>query len=79
MAIATVRRAGSSGVSERLAGELIGAPGLSAGQVAERHGITHQGAMNALRKLSALGLLDETERRGRRVFIAPDVIRILTR
>jgi Fic family protein len=78
-AIATVRRAGSSGVPERLAGELIGAPGLSAGQVAERHGITHQGAMNALRRLSALGLLDETERRGRRVFIAQAVIRILTR
>jgi Fic family protein len=78
-AIATVRGAGSSGVPERLAGELIGAPGLTAGQVAERHGITHQGAMNALRRLSALGLLEETERRGRRVFVAPAVIGILTR
>lgn len=76
-AIATVRRAGSSGVPERLAGELIGAPGLTAGQVAERHGITHQGAMNALRRLTALGLLNETERRGRRLFVAPAVIRIL--
>jgi len=78
-AIATVRGAGSSGVPERLAGELIGAPGLTAGQVAERHGITHQGAMNALRRLTALGLLDETERRGRRVFVASAVIRILAR
>jgi Fic family protein len=78
-AIATVRGARSSGVTERLAGELIGAPGLTAGIVAGRHGVTHQGAMNALRRLSALGLLEETERRGRRVFIAPAVIRILTR
>ena len=78
-AIATVRRARSSGVPERLAGELIGAPVLMAGQVAARHGITHQGAMNALRRLSFLGLLEETERRGRRVFVATAVIRILTR
>jgi Fic family protein len=78
-AIATVRRARSSGVPERLAGELIGASGLTAGQVAHRHGITHQGAMNALRRLSTLGLLQETERRGRRVFVATAVIRILTR
>ncbi len=77
-AIATVRGAGSSGVPERLAAELIGAPGLTAGQVAERHGITHQGAMNALRRLTALGLLEETDRRGRRVFVAPALIRILT-
>jgi Fic family protein len=78
-AIATVRRARSSGVPERLAGEIIGAPVLTAGQVADRHGVTHQGAMNALRRLSVLGLLQETERRGRRVFVARDVISILTR
>jgi Fic family protein len=78
-AIATVRRARTSGVAERLAGEIIGAPVLSAGQVARRHEVTHQGAMNALRRLVELGLLEESERRGRRVFIAPAVIRILTR
>jgi Fic family protein len=78
-AIATVRRARTSGVAERLAGEIIGAPVLTAGRVAERHGVSHQGAMNALRRLVELGLLEESERRGRRVFIAPAVIRILTR
>jgi Fic family protein len=78
-ALATVRQARSSGVPERLAGEIIGAPVLTAGQVAAQHGITHQGAMNALRRLTALGLLEETERRGRRVFRAPTVIQILTR
>ena len=78
-AIATVRRAKSSGVPERLAGEIIGAPVLTAGQVAHRHGVTHQGAMNALRRLTELGLLEESERRGRRVFVAPAVMQILTR
>jgi Fic family protein len=78
-AIAKVRQARVSGVAERLAGELIGAPVLTAGQVAHRHGVTHQGAMNALRRVVDLGLLEETEQRGRRVFVAPDVVRILAR
>lgn len=78
-AIATVRAARSSGVPERLAGEIIGAPVLTAGQVAQRHRISHQGAMNALRRLTELGLLEETQRRGRRVFRAPSVIAILSR
>lgn len=78
-AIRSVREARSSGVAERLAGEIIGAPVLTAGQVAGRHGISHQGAMNALRRLSDLGLLEETQRRGRRTFVATDVMRILTR
>jgi Fic family protein len=78
-AIDTVRRARSSGVPERLAGEIIGAPVLTAGQVAHRHDVTHQGAMNALRRLAELGLLEESERRGRRVFVAPEVVQILTR
>ena len=78
-AIESVRRARISGLAERLAGELIGAPVLLAGQVAHRHAVTHQGAMNALRRLGELGLLEETEQRGRRVFIAAAVIRILTR
>jgi Fic family protein len=78
-AIATVRSARSSGVPERLAGEIIGAPVLTAGRVAQRHRISHQGAMNALRRLSDLGLLEETQRRGRRVFRAPAVIAILSR
>ena len=78
-AIENVRRARISGVAERLAGELIGAPVLTAGQVAHRHGVTHQGAMNALRRLAGLGVLEETEQRGRRVFIAPAVVHILSR
>lgn len=78
-AIETVRRAGTSGVAERLAGELIGAQALTAGQVAHKHAISHQGAMNALRRLATLGLVEEAQRRGRRVFLAPSVVEILTR
>jgi Fic family protein len=78
-AIATVRQARSSGVPERLASELIGTPVLTAGQVAERHNVSHQGAMNALRRLASLELLNETERRGRRVFVASAVVNILSR
>lgn len=78
-ALLAVRAARSSGVPERLAGELIGAPALTAGQVAARHRVSHQGAMNALRRLASLGLLEETQRRGRRTFIAAEVVRILTR
>jgi cell filamentation protein, protein adenylyltransferase len=77
-AIETVRRARSSGVPERLASELIGTPVLSATQVARRHNVTHQGAMNALRRLVALGLLEEHQRGGRRLFRAPAVIEILS-
>ncbi|MGH3042761.1 MAG: MarR family transcriptional regulator [Gaiellaceae bacterium] len=76
--MATVRAAGSFGVAERLVGEIIGAPVLTAGRVAQRHRISHQGAMNALRRLSDLGLMEETQRRGRRVFRAPRVIAILS-
>lgn len=79
-AIQVVRRARSSGVPERLASDLIGAPILTASHVARRHNITHQGAMHALRRLADLGLLVEQERsNGRRVFRALAVIDILSR
>jgi Fic family protein len=78
-AIETVRRARTSGVPERLASELIGAPILTATRVAQKHRVTHQGAMNALRRLVSLGLMSEAERRGRRVFSASAVVEILNR
>ena len=77
-AIRTVRRARSSGVPERLASDLIGAPVRTAGQVARQHQISHQGAMNALRRLVELGLLEEYKRNGRRIFRAAAVIAILS-
>jgi Fic family protein len=72
-----VRQAGLVGVAERLAGELIGAPVLTASRVAKNHDISHQGAMNALRRLVEIGLLTERERRGRKSFSATRVIELL--
>ena len=73
-----VREAGISGVAERVAGELIGSPFLRAGQVAKQHGVSHQGAMNALRRLASLGVVVERTRNGRRSFVATDVVRLLS-
>jgi Fic family protein len=72
-----VRGAGVSGVAERLAGELIGGPILRASQVASRHGVTHQGAMNALRRLADLEIVAERTRRGRVSFVAEAVVTML--
>lgn len=77
-AVNAVRSGGGSGVAERVAAEIIGGPVLAARDVAARHGVSHQGAMNALRRLVDLGLLEETRRGGRVLFIAPDVIRLLS-
>jgi Fic family protein len=76
-ALKTVREAGVSGVAERVAGELIGAPLLTASRVAQTHEVSHQGGMNALRRLTELGLLREGARRGHRTFFADRVIQLL--
>lgn len=76
--LTAVRSAGVSGVAERVAGELIGAPILSAGHVASRHGLSHQGAMNALRRLAELGIVVERTRKGRIVFSADRVVQLLS-
>jgi Fic family protein len=73
-----VRAAGVSGVAERIAGELIGAPILRAGQVAKRHHVSHQGAMYALRRLAEMGIVEEQVRRGRVSFTARRVVALLS-
>ena len=72
-----VRDGGTSGVAERLAGELIGGPIITAKTVARRHQISQQGAMNALRRLASLGLLREGYRRNHITFFADPVVEIL--
>jgi len=62
-ALEEVRKAGIS-VAERVAGELIGSPVLRASTVRRRHGVRHQGAMNALRRLKEAGLVEERLRQG---------------
>lgn len=74
-----VREAGFSGVAERVAGELIGAPILRAPRVAARHNVTQQAAMNALRKLAELEIVTERVLRGRVSFRADRVVELLSR
>jgi Fic family protein len=74
-----VRAASVSGVAERVAGELLGVPILRASQVAERHNVSHQGAMNALRRLAELGIVSEQTRHGRISFTATRVVALLSR
>ena len=76
-AVERVRRGGVSGVAERLAGELIGAPMLRAPLVADRHNVSQQGAIYALRRLVQLGILRESRRAGRPWFVADEVVEIL--
>jgi cell filamentation protein, protein adenylyltransferase len=78
-ALQRVRDAGVSGVAERVAGDLIGAPILRAAQVAKRHNVSHQGAMNALRRLAHLEIVTEETRNGRVSFRAGRVVQLLSR
>jgi Fic family protein len=72
-----VREARASGLAERLAAGLIGLPVLRAGQVASRYGVTHQAAMNALRRLEHLGLITAETTHGHVTFKADDVVQLL--
>jgi Fic family protein len=74
-----IREAGVSGVAERVAADLIGAPILRASQVASRHQVSHQGAMNALRRLAELGIVEERVRNGRISFTASEVVALISR
>lgn len=75
-----VRDAGISGLAERVAGELIGGPVLRASRVVATHGVSHQGAMNSLRRLAALGVLEERRTpTGRKSFVATEAVDLLGR
>ncbi len=78
-ALQAVRAAGISGVAERVAGELIGTPILRARHVSQQHGVSHQGSMNALRRLADLGIVEERMRNGRISFTATPVVELLSR
>ena len=77
VALQRVRAARISGVAERLAGELAGSPILRARQVVALHGVSHQGAMNALRRLAEIALVVERRSHGQIAFYADDVVRLL--
>lgn len=75
--LVTVREAGVSGVAERVAGELIGAPIVRAPQIARAHEVSPQGAMLALRRLAELGILREDRMGGRVSFVAGEALQLL--
>lgn len=77
--LAQLRTARGIGLAERIADTLIGNPILSANDVVDQHDVSHQGAMNALRRLASLKILEERRRRGRVVFVAPGVVELLSR
>jgi Fic family protein len=75
-----VRTAGRRGAAERLAADLVGGPYVTAPDVASRYELSGQGAMNAIRALVELGIL-EPAFRGRRnvqLYGAPDVLSVLS-
>jgi Fic family protein len=78
-ALRRVRQDRAAGLAERLAADLIGLPVLRAGQVADRYDVTHQAAMNALRRLEGLGLLSAHSAAGRVTFRADEVVDLLSR
>lgn len=75
--VAAVRAAGTFGVAERVAAELIGSPIVTAPEVSRRHEVTAQGAMLALRRLAQLGVLEEQRVGGRVRFVSREVLALL--
>ncbi|HEY6761267.1 MAG TPA: Fic/DOC family N-terminal domain-containing protein [Baekduia sp.] len=75
-----VQDAGKRGVAERLAGDLVGLPLVTRADVADRYAVSGQGAINAIKTLVDLGILEDAGflRRGARVFGAPEVIEIVS-
>jgi Fic family protein len=75
-----VQAARKRGTAERLAADLVGAPFVTAPSIAKRYGITDQGAMNAIRTLVELKLLEPTDIRGARAryYRAPAVLQLLS-
>jgi Fic family protein len=76
-----VQEAGKRGVAERLAADLIGRPYVSRTDVRERYGLSGQGAINAIKTLVALDILSVAplrHRRGAQLYVANDVVRLLS-
>lgn len=76
---ARVRAAKKRGTAERLAEDLVGMPFMTAADVARRYGISSQGAMNVIRALTDIEILepDHLGPRGAQTYSAPDVLRVV--
>jgi Fic family protein len=76
-----VQTAGKRGVAERLAADLVGLPYVSRADVRHRYSLSGQGAINAINTLVQLGILEPAafrNSRGGQVYVANDVLRILS-
>lgn len=76
-----VQKAGKRGSAERLAADLVGMPYVTAPQLAADYGLSSQGAMNAIKTLMDLSLLQVASfrlSRGTQVYVAPAVVEALT-
>ncbi|HXR60452.1 MAG TPA: Fic/DOC family N-terminal domain-containing protein [Solirubrobacterales bacterium] len=74
-----VQLAGKRGSAERLAADLVGRPYVSRSYVADRYGLSGQGAINAINALVDLGVLQDAglfDARRSRVYVAPEVVEI---
>jgi Fic family protein len=77
----TVQDARKRGTAERLAADLVGRPYVTGPMVADMYNLSDQGAMNAIRTLVELGILEPALSRGARGtqrFVAPEVLRVLS-
>jgi Fic family protein len=74
-----VQKARKRGAAEQLAADLVGGPYLTGPAVADRYKLSGQGAMNAIRTLVDLAILEPAARssRGTQTYVAPDVVRVL--
>jgi Fic family protein len=78
---AKVQEAGNRGVAERLAADLVGLPYLTVSDVKARYDLSKQGATNAINTLVKLGIMEPTNLRSRhsaRLFVAPEVVRVVS-
>jgi Fic family protein len=76
-----VQQAGKRGASERLAADLVGEPYVRGREIAGRYGLSRQGALSVIRTLVDLEILEETgvtDFRGARIYLAPEVLRIVS-
>lgn len=74
-----VQLAGKRGSAERLAADLVGRPYVSRSYVADRYGLSGQGAINAINVLIDLDILKEAglyDSRRSRVYVASEVVEI---
>ena len=75
-----VQDARKRGTAERLAGDLVGHPFVNAPMVAGLYGLSPQGAINAIKTLCELSILEPggRTRRGAQLYLAREVLTVLS-